>query len=165
MTSLLVGRSDYENYGKMLIYRFPKDKTIDGPMMIESRIDQDSTISPQFTLWGQEGSSVLRGNVIVVPIVESLLYVEPIYLQADNQNSIPEMKRVIVAYNNKIVMEDNLETALRTLFNQSELPTFTPTEDNSQLDELRTRFNELKRYVDELEVIINELIESETSTD
>lgn len=162
MTSLLVGRSDGEEYGKMLIYRFPKDKTIEGPMMIESRIDQDSTISPQFTLWGQEGSSVLRGNVIVVPIGDSLLYVEPIYLQADNENSIPEMKRVIVAYNNRIVMENNLDDALRTLFNQADLPTFTPTEDNSQLDELRTRFNELKRYVDELETIINELIESET---
>jgi hypothetical protein len=162
MTSLLVGRSDYENYGKMLIYRFPKDKTIDGPMMIESRIDQDSTISPQFTLWGQEGSSVLRGNVIVVPIGNSLLYVEPIYLQADNKNSIPEMKRVIVAFNSRIVMEDNLETALRTLFNQGDLPTFEPTDDNTQLNELKTRFNELKRYVDELETIINELIESET---
>lgn len=163
MTALLVGRSDYENYGKMLIYRFPKDKTIEGPMMIESRIDQDSTISPQFTLWGQEGSSVLRGNVIVVPIGDSLLYVEPIYLQADNENSIPEMKRVIVAYNNKIVMENNLEDSLKSLFNQADDPAFEATEDNSTLNELLTRFNELQRYVDELESIINDLIIEENN--
>ncbi|MBN2260801.1 MAG: UPF0182 family protein [Clostridiales bacterium] len=160
MASLLVGRSDYENYGKLLIYRLPKDKTIDGPMMIESRIDQDSTISPQFTLWGQEGSSVLRGNVIVVPIDGSLLYVEPIYIQADNKNSIPEMKRVIIAYENKIVMENNLEDALKVLFNQSiEENQVEYNTDNTVLNELLRRYNELKNYVDELETIINELID------
>jgi uncharacterized membrane protein (UPF0182 family) len=161
MASLLVGRCDYENYGKMLIYRFPKDKTVEGPMMIESRIDQDSDISPQFTLWGQEGSSVLRGNVIVVPIEDSLLYVEPIYLQADNKNSIPEMKQVIVAYNNKIVMKTNLEDALLTLFGLDGKPVFEPSDDNSRLQELQIRFNDLKRYVDDLEKIINELIDDD----
>ena len=160
MTSLLVGRSDYENYGKMLIYRFTKDRTIDGPMMIESRIDQDSTISPQFTLWGQEGSSVLRGNVIVVPIEDTLLYIEPIYIQADNKNAIPEMKRVIVAYNDKIVMEENLDDALKRIFDVTiKDDDIEYTEDSEVLNELLRRYDELKNSMDELEEIINQIIE------
>ncbi len=158
MTSLLVGRSDYENYGKMLIYRFTKDRTIDGPMMIESRIDQDSTISPQFTLWGQEGSSVLRGNVIVVPIEDTLLYIEPIYIQADNKNAIPEMKRVIVAYNDKIVMEENLDDALKRVFDVIIEEEIEYTEDSEVLNELLRRYDELKNSMDELEEIINQII-------
>ncbi len=109
MTALFVARNDGENYGKLFIYKFPKSKTVDGLMMIESRIDQDSNISPQLTLWSQKGSIVLRGNLLVIPIEKSLLYVEPIYLQADNENSLPEVKRVIVAYKNKIVMEETLD--------------------------------------------------------
>ncbi|MEA3424219.1 MAG: UPF0182 family protein [Bacillota bacterium] len=159
MTSLLVGRSDYENYGKMLIYRFTKDRTIDGPMMIESRIDQNSTISPQFTLWGQEGSSVLRGNVIVVPIEDTLLYIEPIYIQADNKNAIPEMKRVIVAYNDKIVMEENLDDALKKLFNVIIEEKIEYTEDSEVLNELLKRYDELEKNMDQLEEIINQIIE------
>lgn len=116
MTSLLVARSDREHYGSLYMYKFPKDKTVQGPLMIEARIDQDSQISPQFTLWGQKGSTVLRGNLIVVPIEDSLLYVEPIYIKADNPNSLPEMKRVIVAYQDKVVMEETLQLALDKIF-------------------------------------------------
>lgn len=162
MTSLLVARNDGDNYGKLYIYRFPKDKTIQGPMMIESRIDQNSEISPQFTLWGQEGSTVLRGNLIVVPIENSLLYVEPIYIQADNPNSLPEMKRVIVAYEDQIVMEETLDKALRKIFNQN--PAIAES-DNSNLSteletllkELNTLFNDTKSNIDEIEKLINEL--------
>ncbi|KPU27556.1 hypothetical protein TR13x_05615 [Caloranaerobacter sp. TR13] len=118
MTALFVARNDGDNYGKLFIYKFPKSKTVDGLMMIESRIDQDSNISPQLTLWSQKGSIVLRGNLLVVPIENSLLYVEPIYLQADNENSLPEVKRVIVAYKNKIVMEETLDEALTKIFGQ-----------------------------------------------
>lgn len=118
MTALFVARNDGDNYGKLFIYKFPKSKTVDGLMMIESRIDQDSNISPQLTLWSQKGSIVLRGNLLVVPIEDSLLYVEPIYLQADNENSLPEVKRVIVAYKNKIVMEETLDEALTKIFGQ-----------------------------------------------
>lgn len=118
MTALFVARNDGDNYGKIFIYKFPKTKTISGPMMIESRIDQDSKISPQLTLWGQKGSSVLRGNVLVVPIENSLLYVEPIYLQADNENSLPEVKMVIVAYEDNIVMEETLDKALSKIFGE-----------------------------------------------
>ncbi len=127
--------------------------------MIESRIDQDSTISPQFTLWGQEGSSVLRGNVIVVPIEDTLLYIEPIYIQADNKNAIPEMKRVIVAYNNKIVMEENLDDALKKIFDISIEDEIEYTEESEVLNELLRRYDELKNSMDELEEIIDQIIE------
>ncbi|HHV38778.1 MAG TPA: UPF0182 family protein [Tepidimicrobium sp.] len=119
MTSLLVARNDGEDYGKLLLYKFPKGRTIQGPMMIESRIDQNTEISEQLTLWSQEGSKVLRGNVIIVPIENSLLYVEPIYLEADSENSFPEVKRVIVAFEDKIVMERSLEEALDRIFGKS----------------------------------------------
>lgn len=166
MTSLLVARSDGENYGKLYMYKFPKDKTIQGPLMIESRIDQDSVISPQFTLWGQKGSTVLRGNVIVVPIEKSLIYVEPIYIKADNPNSLPEMKRVIVAYENKIVMEETLDKALSRIFGEEEItePSETiPVEEGmepevkSLLDEINRLFNENKDNMDEIERLIDQL--------
>lgn len=129
MISLLVGRNDGDNYGQLIIYKFPKSETIDGPMLIESRIDQDSEISPQLTLWSQKGSNVLRGNLLIIPIEDSLLYVEPVYLQADNENSLPEMKRVIVAYKNKIVMEETLDLALTKVFGQ-----LTVKDDNKKPD-------------------------------
>lgn len=119
MTALLVARNDKEHYGKLYAFQLPKDKTVDGPMMIESRIDQDSVISPQFTLWSQEGSSVLRGNVMIVPIQNSLLYVEPIYLKAENANSIPEVKRVVVVYKDQIVMEATLKEGLAKIFGEN----------------------------------------------
>jgi hypothetical protein len=160
MTSLLVGRSDYEEYGKLFIYRLPKDRTIDGPMMIESRIDQDSVISPQFSLWGQEGSEVLRGNVIVVPIEDSLLYVEPIYIESDNENAIPEMKRVIVVYGNQIAMENNLQDALMVIFGEREqTPVPGVQGDPDTLEELGEKYQELKKYIEEIEKLIEDLLE------
>lgn len=166
MTSLLVARSDGENYGKLYMYKFPKDKTIQGPLMIETRIDQDSVISPQFTLWGQKGSAVLRGNVIVIPIEKSLIYVEPIYIKADNPNSLPEMKRVIVAYEDKIVMETTLDKALARIFGEEEIVTPSETtpagegieaEVQRLLDEINSLFNENKDNMDEIEKLINQL--------
>jgi uncharacterized membrane protein (UPF0182 family) len=162
MTSLFVARNDGENYGKLYIYKFPKDKTIQGPMMIESRIDQDSTISPQFTLWGQEGSAVLRGNLIVVPVENSILYIEPIYLQADNPNSLPEMKRVIVAYQEKIVMAQTLDTALRQVFGVDRpLIDIDDGDLSPELKDLIRQLNDLlereRDNTDYLEDIINNL--------
>ncbi len=117
MTAMLAGGNDNENYGKLFVYKFPKGQNIPGTNMIEARIDQDSEISPQLTLWSQEGSSVLRGNLIIIPIEDSLLYVEPIYLQASNgTNSLPEMKRVIIGYGDQIVMGNTLELALDKIF-------------------------------------------------
>jgi len=119
MTALFVARNDGEDYGKLIIYKLPKNKNIYGPIQIENRIDQDDEISQQFTLWGQVGSNVIRGNLLTIPINQSLLYVEPIYLQADTENSIPEVKRVIVAYGDQVVMEQTLEESLEMIFGSS----------------------------------------------
>ena len=128
MTSLFVARNDGEDYGKLFIYKFPKGETVDGPMMVESRIDQTTSISEEMTLWSQQGSRVLRGNMIIVPIESSLLYVEPIYLVSDNENSLPEMKRVVLSYKDQIVMEETLDKALNRVFNIKE-------EEDAKIDE------------------------------
>lgn len=115
MIAWMAARSDGKHYGELTIYNFPKDKLVYGPMQIESRIDQDSEISQLLTLWGQRGSRVIRGNLLVIPIDNSILYVEPIYLQAET-SELPELKRVIVAYQDKIVMRPTLEQALNNIF-------------------------------------------------
>ncbi|MGB4439759.1 MAG: UPF0182 family protein, partial [Sedimentibacter sp.] len=116
MISLLAARNDGENYGELVLYKFPKTKTIAGPNMIETKIDQDTVISSQLTLWSQVGSTVLRGNTLVVPIEDSLLYVEPIYLKSDTESNFPEMKMVVVSLGEKILMEPTLEEALDRIF-------------------------------------------------
>jgi uncharacterized membrane protein (UPF0182 family) len=108
-------RSDGEHYGKMLVYKFPKQELIFGPMQVSARIDQDPVISQEMTLWNQQGSRVSRGSLIVIPIEKSLLYVQPLYLQA-TEGQMPELKRVIVAYGNKIAMESSLDNALAKIF-------------------------------------------------
>jgi uncharacterized membrane protein (UPF0182 family) len=114
MITWLAARSDGEHYGRLLAFRYPKDKLVFGPMQIEARINQDPRISEQFTLWNQAGNRVIRGNMIVIPIGESNLYVEPIYLQAE-QGRLPEMKRVVLASGNRVVMEPTVAAALRGL--------------------------------------------------
>lgn len=115
MTGLLVARNDGENYGKLVLYQLPKDKTVYGPMQIEAQIDQNTEISKEFSLWNSSGSTYSRGNLFVIPIEQSLLYVEPVYLEATN-GSIPEVKRVIVAYGDKIAYKETLSEALDSLF-------------------------------------------------
>jgi len=117
MIAWMAARSDGENYGDLLVYNFPKDKLVYGPMQIESRIDQDSDISQLLTLWSQRGSRVIRGNLLVIPIEQSLLYIEPIYLQAET-SELPELKRVVVGYGDQIVMKENLDLALQEIFGQ-----------------------------------------------
>lgn len=116
MSGLLVARNDGDHYGELVLYRLPKEKLVYGPMQIESQIDQDTTISKEFSLWGSTGSDYMRGNMFVIPIEDSLLYIEPIYLKADNVNSLPEVKRVIVAYGDRIAYEPTLAGALNSLF-------------------------------------------------
>ncbi|MCR3882843.1 UPF0182 family protein [Methanotrichaceae archaeon M04Ac] len=106
---------DQPNYGDILVYRFPKDQLVFGPMQIEARIDQSTEISEQLTLWDQMGSTVIRGNLLVIPIDNSLLYVEPLYLRADI-GELPELRRVVVSYGNRLVMEETLEAALGQIF-------------------------------------------------
>ncbi len=115
MIAWLAARSDGQNYGKLIVYKYPKDKLIYGPMQVEARVNQDPTISAQFTLWGQRGSQVTRGNLLAIPVGNANLYVEPVYLQAD-RGSIPELKRVIVSTGNKVVMEASLGEALNKLY-------------------------------------------------
>ena len=115
MIAWMAARSDGKNYGSMLLYEFPKQKLIYGPFQIEARIDQNPDISQQLTLWSQKGSRVIRGDLLVIPIDDSLLYVEPVYLRAE-QGELPELRRVIVAYDKEVVMRPNLEEALTALF-------------------------------------------------
>lgn len=115
MISWLAAQNDPEKYGEMLVYRFGKDSLVFGPKQIEARIDQDPTISSLLSLWNQQGSQVIRGNLLVIPIGESLLYVEPLYLQAAT-GKIPELKRVILATSDRVIMAENLGLALAELF-------------------------------------------------
>lgn len=115
LISWLAGRSDGEEYGTMLLYTFPKQTLVYGPEQIEARINQDPIISQQISLWNRQGSSALQGNLLVIPIEQSLLYVEPLYLEAE-QNRLPILARVIVAYGSRIVMAETLEEALEAVF-------------------------------------------------
>ncbi len=115
LSAWLTARCDEPNYGKIRAYTFPRDRLIYGPKQIDARINQDSFISQQLTLWNQRGSEVIRGSMLVIPIEKSLLYVQPLFLAADKAG-LPELKRVIVAFGDEVVMEENLELALQRLF-------------------------------------------------
>jgi uncharacterized membrane protein (UPF0182 family) len=115
LAAWLTARCDGPNYGKIRAYTFPRDRLIYGPKQIDARINQDSFISQQLTLWNQRGSEVIRGSMLVIPIEKSLLYVQPLFLAADKAG-LPELKRVIVAFGDEVVMEENLELALQRLF-------------------------------------------------
>jgi uncharacterized membrane protein (UPF0182 family) len=111
MVAWLYAHNDGESYGQLGVYKFPKQRLIYGPMQVESRIDQDPLISQQLSLWNQRGSQVIRGNLLVIPVDQAILYVEPIYLQAET-SQLPELRRVIVAYGNRIAMEETLAQGL-----------------------------------------------------
>ena len=110
-----MARNDGENYGQLIVYTMPKNKTVYGPMQIEAQIDQNTEISKEFSLWASSGSTYKRGDLFVIPIGTSLMYVEPVYLEASNQ-AIPEVKRVILAYQDKIAYEPTLAEALMSMF-------------------------------------------------
>ena len=115
MIAWLAARSDGPDYGKLILFDFPKGKLVFGPRQIEARIEQDAFISQQLTLWSQAGSQVIRGSLLAIPIEESLLYVQPLYLAAE-RGRMPELKRVIAAFGNRIAMEETLEASLERLF-------------------------------------------------
>ncbi len=115
MIAWMAAQCNLEDYGRLLVYNFPKQKQVFGPAQIEARINQDAYISQQLTLWDQAGSNVIRGELLVIPIETSLLYVEPIYLQATS-GQLPELKRVIVGYQNNVVMREKLSEALNDIF-------------------------------------------------
>jgi uncharacterized membrane protein (UPF0182 family) len=116
MIAWMAARCDEPNYGKVLVFTFPKQKMVYGPQQIESRIDQDPMISQQLTLWGQGGSTVIRGTLLVIPVLNSVLYVEPLYLGAEAGGGLPQLKRVLVAYSDQVVMELTLDAALSKIF-------------------------------------------------
>ena len=115
LAAWMVARNDGENYGKLRCTAFPKQSLVFGPKQIVNRINQDTEISRQITLWDQRGSQVIRGELLVIPIEESLIYVQPLYLRAEG-GRIPELKRVVVAHQNRVVMAETLEAALARLF-------------------------------------------------
>ena len=115
LASWMVARNDGDHYGELIVYRFPKQSLVFGPAQIVNRMNQDTEIARQISLWDQRGSEVIRGNLLVIPIEEALVYVQPIYLRAEG-GRIPELKRVIVAYQNRVVMEETLEEGLARLF-------------------------------------------------
>lgn len=117
MTALMVARNDGDNYGELVLYQFPKSKTIYGPEQVEAQIDQNTEISKEFSLWNSSGTKYRRGNMFIIPINTSILYVEPVYLEATN-SSIPEVKRIIVAYGDRIAYEQTLAECLVSLFGE-----------------------------------------------
>jgi uncharacterized membrane protein (UPF0182 family) len=171
MVAWMAARMDGEHYGEIQLYKMSKNIEIDGPLQIESRIDQDPEISKQLALWDQKGSSVIRGNLLALPVAGNFLYVEPIYLQSDKGGSIPEMKRVVVAYQDRLVMTETLGEGLIELFGpNAPQPTtpgqskITPTEpvaqppsqellpfDSSNMGTLLEQIDQLQSILDQLE--------------
>ena len=157
---------DQSNYGQLNVYKFPKNRTIFGPTQIESRIDQNTEISQKLTLWDQSGSGVLRGNIMIIPIENSLIYVEPIYLQA-TQSKLPELKRIILGYDNTISMGSTLEEVIEKTFPSKEkkqdniirtqVSVISETDEDSSgnsikrvIGELRNNINQLKQNISEI---------------
>jgi len=132
LAAWMAARSDGENYGKLVVYRFPKQKVSYGPKQVVGLINQDPEISRQRTLWDQRGSSVNLGTLMVIPVEESLIYVQPLYLRAESVR-IPELRRVIVAAENRIAMEPTLEAALGRIFGEA-----PSTDLKSQIPDLKS---------------------------
>ncbi|MCP5096621.1 MAG: UPF0182 family protein [Chloroflexi bacterium] len=133
MVAWIAARNDVPNYGELVVYLLPRQALVDGPINIEARIAQDTEISEQFSLWDQSGSSVIRGNLLTIPMGNSFLYVEPVYLQSTN-NALPELKRVIVATTTRIAMRTTLDEALAVLIDET-LPTVAETSTSTGIEE------------------------------
>lgn len=148
----LGARTDNGNYGKFVSYSFPVGKHIYGTLQIENKIDNDPDISREITLWSQGGSSVMRGNMLVIPIKNSIIYVEPLYITSQNAASLPEVKRIIVAYGDNIVMETSLDAAFTKLFGElqnapavpSDEVISLPADSPDTLSEIKTEYENLK---------------------
>lgn len=138
MLAFLTAKCDMPDYGQLQLYQLPKDKLNYGPMQIEARINQDPEISKQLTLWSQKGSSVIRGNMLSIPIEESVIFIEPLYLKAET-SEMPELKKVIVSFADRIVMEQDLPTALEKLFYGGGFTAAEITEGGITLKELADR--------------------------
>ena len=165
--------SDFPDYGELVVYQFSKQELTYGPMQIEARIDQNTEISQLITLWSQAGSDVIRGNTLVIPIEDSIVYIEPLYLEATEKGTLPELKRVIVVYGNQLVMKETLSEALSSVFGSvpsvPQAPsTGLPTTSDETLSQIASLYNsaqsslrsgDLKTYADYIEQI-EQLLES-----
>ena len=167
MVAWLGARMDGDKYGELALYKLPKGIEVDGPLQIESRIDQDTEIAKQLSLWNQKGSSVIRGNMLTMPIDGNFLFVEPIYLQSD-KGGIPEMKRVVVTYMDKIIMAENLDQALESIFGKGvtkpqgpkpETPAVTPLPQTNpeQLKTLTEQLDQMRKLLDSMDQQIKAL--------
>jgi uncharacterized membrane protein (UPF0182 family) len=151
MIAWLAARCDPPDYGKLIAYQFPKDKLIYGPSQIEARINQNTEISQQISLWNQMGSRVIRGNLHVIPIENSLLYVSPLYLRAKSAQ-LPELKRVIAVFGDRVVMDETLTGALAALFKDTS-PSAHPLEGASPAglnDKARDALRHYERAIERL---------------
>jgi uncharacterized membrane protein (UPF0182 family) len=119
LTAFMVAKSDPDDYGQMEAYVMPRQRQIDGPALVNSRINQDPAVSQQITLLGQQGSNVTYGNMLLIPISKSLLWIRPLYVEAEGSTPLPQLKRVIVVYGDQVVMENSLHDALVRLFGAS----------------------------------------------
>src|SRR4051812_30467887 len=118
LSAWMVARNDGANYGKLVVYAFPRQSLVFGPRQVINRINQDTEVSREVSLWDQRGSRVIHGELLVIPVGNSLIYVDPLYLRAPG-GRIPELKRVVVVHENQVAMAENLELALRRLFTGS----------------------------------------------
>jgi uncharacterized membrane protein (UPF0182 family) len=165
MVSWLAARNDGEHYGKLVNFVFPRGRQLDGPLQVEARIDNDPEISQQFTLWGQVGSQVLRGNLLVVPIDNTILYVEPVFLQADSL-AFPQLKQIIVSDAGEVVMRPTLKEALDALTaSKKRAPSFDdplkPGDDPpTEAEILRDAIGDATGAIDALDEALQQLKES-----
>ena len=133
MIGWMAARSDFPGYGEVLVYKLPKDHLVIGPIQIEALINQDTDISQRLSLWDQRGSRVIRGNLLVIPIENSFIYVEPVYLISEGTD-IPQLKRIIVSDGEKLAMERTLEEALKAVFGEERPRTTDATVDARAAD-------------------------------
>jgi uncharacterized membrane protein (UPF0182 family) len=153
MVAWLAARMDGKNYGKLIVYKFPKQKVTYGPSQFMGRINQDTTISRELSLWRQQGSDAVIGSVLTIPIEKSLLYVAPVYIKSVGTNNIPEVKRVIVGYGDRIIMDETLEKALNSMFNLNAPEGNAPAAPNTQTvpeQQVNTTAKELAGKANEL---------------
>lgn len=134
MVALLGARMDADNYGKMVLYKFPPKQTVYSPVLFKQKMNQDTIISKELSLWNTQGSEVQFGETTIIPIKNSLLYVEPMYLRAKGEKSIPEMKKIVVSYGDKIILADNIESALQQIFNYTDKNNTSKSEDNPNIN-------------------------------
>ncbi|MBW9158636.1 UPF0182 family protein [Clostridium tagluense] len=134
MVALLGARMDADNYGKMVLYKFPPKETVYSPVLFKQRMNQDTIISKELSLWNTQGSEVQFGETTIIPIKNSLLYIEPMYLRAKGEKSIPEMKKIVVSYGGKIILANNIESALQQIFDYTDKNNASKVEVNSNVD-------------------------------